>query len=89
MRYFNTSGPVVAGEHYRIPPLARMNLVELRQLVAWKRCFVLHAPRQTGKADGPMSTPLRPAPRSMETDTSATLRESSPSASLSMGLNIG
>ncbi len=49
MRYFNTSGPVVAGEHYHIPPLARVNLAELRQLVAWKRYFVLHAPRQTGK----------------------------------------
>ena len=49
MRYFNTSGPVVAGEHYHIPPLARVNLNELRQLVAWKRYFVLHAPRQTGK----------------------------------------
>ena len=49
VRYFNTSGPVVPGEHYHIPPLARMDLAELRQLIAWKRYFVLHAPRQTGK----------------------------------------
>ena len=49
MRYFNTSGPVVAEDHYHIPPLARVDLPELRQLVARKRYFVLHAPRQTGK----------------------------------------
>ncbi len=49
MRYFNTSGPVVPEDHYHIPPLNRMDLAELRQLIAWKRYFVLHAPRQTGK----------------------------------------
>ena len=49
MRYFNTSGPVVSEDHYHIPPLDRMNLAELRQLVDRKRYFVLHAPRQTGK----------------------------------------
>ena len=49
MRYFNTSGPVVPEDHYHIPPLDRMNLAELRQLIAQKRYFVLHAPRQTGK----------------------------------------
>ena len=49
MRYFNTSGPVVPEDHYCIPPLDRMNLAELRQLVDRKRYFVLHAPRQTGK----------------------------------------
>ena len=49
MRYFNTSGPVVAAEHYHIPPLTRVNLPEIRQLIDRKRYFVLHAPRQTGK----------------------------------------
>ena len=49
MRYFNTSGPVVSEDHYRIPPLERLNLAKLRQLVDRKRYFVLHAPRQTGK----------------------------------------
>ena len=49
MRFFNTEGPVVAADHYRIPPLERMNRDELLQLVRDKRYFVLHAPRQTGK----------------------------------------
>ena len=49
MRFFNTSGPVVAADHYCIPPLERLNLAEVRQLVRDKRYFVLHAPRQTGK----------------------------------------
>ena len=48
-RYFNTSGPVVPEEHYCIPPLARLSLAELRQLIDRRRYFVLHAPRQTGK----------------------------------------
>ena len=26
MRFFNTSGPVVAEDHYCIPPLERLNL---------------------------------------------------------------
>ena len=49
MRFFNTSGPVVAEDHYCIPPLERLNLVEVRRLIRDKRYFVLHAPRQTGK----------------------------------------
>ena len=49
MRFFNTTGPVVAGDHYRIPPLDRLDLDELLMLVRQKRYFVLHAPRQTGK----------------------------------------
>ena len=49
MRFFNTSGPVVAADHYCIPPLARLDADELRRLVRDKRYFVLHAPRQTGK----------------------------------------
>ena len=49
MRFFNTTGPVVEADHYQIPPLDRVNLAELRRLIAEKRYFVLHAPRQTGK----------------------------------------
>ena len=49
MRFFNTTGPVVAADHYQIPPLDRVSLAELRRLIAEKRYFVLHAPRQTGK----------------------------------------
>ena len=49
MRFFNTSGPVVAADHYCIPPLERLNLAEVRRLIRDKRYFVLHAPRQTGK----------------------------------------
>ncbi len=49
MRFFNTTGPVVAADHYQIPPLDRVDLAELRRLIAQRRYFVLHAPRQTGK----------------------------------------
>ena len=49
MRFFCTAGPVVAEDHYCIPPLERLNLVEVRRLIRDKRYFVLHAPRQTGK----------------------------------------
>ncbi len=48
-RYFNTEGPVEAREHYCIPPLERVDLDEILTLVARKKYFVLHAPRQTGK----------------------------------------
>ena len=49
MRKFNTEGPVVAADHYCIPPLERVSLAEVLGLVRDKRYFVLHAPRQTGK----------------------------------------
>ena len=49
MRFFNTSGPVVPADHYCIPPLTRVDLDDVLQLVRNKRYFVLHAPRQTGK----------------------------------------
>ncbi len=49
MRFFNTTGPVVAADHYCIPPLQRVNLGEILTLIRDKRYFVLHAPRQTGK----------------------------------------
>ena len=49
MRRFNTEGPVVAQDHYCIPPLERVDLGEILELIRDKRYFVLHAPRQTGK----------------------------------------
>ena len=49
MRSFNTTGPVVAADHYCIPPLERLDLDDVLGLVRGKRYFVLHAPRQTGK----------------------------------------
>ncbi len=49
MRKFNTEGPVVAKNHYCIPPLERVNLGEILELIRDERYFVMHAPRQTGK----------------------------------------
>ena len=49
MRFFNTEGPVRPNNHYAIPPLDRMDVDELLDLIRTKRYFVLHAPRQTGK----------------------------------------
>ena len=49
MRTFNTEGPVVPERHYCVPPLQRVNLEEVLQLLRDMRYFVLHAPRQTGK----------------------------------------
>ena len=49
MRFFNTSGPVVPADHYCIPPLTRVDLDDICELIRNKRYFVLHAPRQTGK----------------------------------------
>ncbi|MEW6382318.1 MAG: ATP-binding protein [bacterium] len=49
MRFFNTAGPVRCEEHYCLPPLGRLDLEEILSLIAQKKYFVLHAPRQTGK----------------------------------------
>ena len=49
MRFFNTEGPVRPDDHYAIPPLDRVDVDELLNLIRDKRYFVLHAPRQTGK----------------------------------------
>ena len=48
MRKFNIAGPVVAADHYCIPPLERVDRQALLELVRDKTYFVLHAPRQTG-----------------------------------------
>ena len=49
MRFFNTAGPVNCQDHYCLPPLSRFDLVEILSLIAQKKYFVLHAPRQSGK----------------------------------------
>ncbi|MEA1050575.1 AAA-like domain-containing protein [Lamprobacter modestohalophilus] len=49
MRFFNTEGPVRAGEHYLLPPLTRWDLEQVLSLIEQKKYFLLHAPRQTGK----------------------------------------
>ena len=49
VRKFTTAGPVVAADHYCIPPLERIDLDAVLGLIRDKKYFVLHAPRQTGK----------------------------------------
>ena len=49
MRFFNTAGPVDAARHYTLPPLSRIDLDDVLQLIEQQKYFVLHAPRQTGK----------------------------------------
>jgi hypothetical protein len=49
MRFFTTEGPVRVEDHYSIPPLQRWDLDDVLRLIAQKKYFLLHAPRQTGK----------------------------------------
>jgi len=46
-RRFNTAGVCRPEDHYMLPPEARLG--DLRGLIDAKSCFVLHAPRQSGK----------------------------------------
>jgi len=46
-RRFNVSGSCKPAQHYMLPPLRR--LPGVRKLVDNQACFVLHAPRQSGK----------------------------------------
>ncbi|MEB3337839.1 MAG: ATP-binding protein [Leptolyngbyaceae bacterium] len=46
-KWFNTAGPCKADIHYMLSPTER--LPELKQLIAQRNYFVIHAPRQTGK----------------------------------------
>ncbi|MEM7589208.1 MAG: ATP-binding protein [Myxococcota bacterium] len=48
-RFFNTAGPVDPEHHYVLDPLHRWNLKQVLALIAQKKYFLLHAPRQTGK----------------------------------------
>jgi hypothetical protein len=47
MKFFNTAGPISTDDHYCIPPLSRFDLEEILMLIAQKKYFILHAPRQT------------------------------------------
>ncbi len=47
--FFNNAGPSVPGDHYVIDPLERIRITHIEQLIAERRYFILHAPRQTGK----------------------------------------
>ncbi|MDP2418812.1 MAG: hypothetical protein Q8M33_15205, partial [Hydrogenophaga sp.] len=49
MKKFNTAGPSIAEDHFMIDPLVRIDIEDIESLIADKRYFVLHAPRQTGK----------------------------------------
>ena len=49
MKFFTTEGPVNSEDHYCLPPLERFDLEEVLNLIARKKYFLLHAPRQTGK----------------------------------------
>ncbi len=49
-RFFNTAGPQIIEDNYTIDPLSRIDLDDILMLIRQKRYFVLHAPRQTGKA---------------------------------------
>jgi type II secretory pathway predicted ATPase ExeA len=48
-RFFNTEGPVDAEIHYAIPPLGRVDLPHIEELIDRRKYFLVHAPRQTGK----------------------------------------
>jgi len=48
-KFFNTAGPIIREDNYCIDPLKRINKDEIMTLIAKKRYFILHAPRQTGK----------------------------------------
>lgn len=49
MREFCTAGPIVAEQHYFVPPLERLDLPHVMELIDGHKYFLLHAPRQTGK----------------------------------------
>jgi len=49
MRFFNTAGPIQPDIHYYLPPLERLDKDEIPALIAARKYFILHAPRQTGK----------------------------------------
>ncbi|MDO9226340.1 MAG: AAA family ATPase, partial [Pseudomonadota bacterium] len=48
-KFFNTAGPIIPADHYHIPSFERIDWDEIQSLIAQKRYFLLHAPRQTGK----------------------------------------
>jgi hypothetical protein len=49
IRFFNTTGPCKAEDHYMLPPEERLVGAQLHRYIRDKLYWVLHAPRQTGK----------------------------------------
>ncbi len=49
MKFFNTAGPTRDDDHYIIPVDDRIDVDQIMQLIAQKKYFVFHAPRQSGK----------------------------------------
>ena len=47
-KLFYTAGPTISADNCHIAPLQRGDWQEIGRLIAAKRYFVLHAPRQTG-----------------------------------------
>jgi hypothetical protein len=48
-KHFSIVSPNITALHYEIDPFVRVNLPNVLDLIAQRRYFVLHAPRQTGK----------------------------------------
>ena len=48
-KFFNTTGPIIPEDHYYISSFERIDWEDFQHLIARKRYFLLHAPRQTGK----------------------------------------
>ncbi len=48
-KFFNTAGPNQPDIHYTLAPKDRIDWPELSGLIAARKYFILHAPRQTGK----------------------------------------
>ncbi len=55
MKFFTTEGPVNCQDHYCLPPLERFDLAQVLEMLARKKYFLLHAPRQTGKTSSLMA----------------------------------
>ncbi len=49
MRFFNTEGPVDCARHYCLPPLARLDMADVRMLIDQQKYFAIHAPPRSGK----------------------------------------
>jgi hypothetical protein len=49
IRFFNNTGPCNPEDHYMLPPEDRLVGAQLHRYIRDKLCWVLHAPRQTGK----------------------------------------
>jgi hypothetical protein len=48
-KFFNTAGPISTDIHYYVDAKKRWDFSKVRALIAQRKYFILHAPRQTGK----------------------------------------